>query len=160
MSLSFRPGMTGATATPIRMPAAASRPMVSKRWAGEATLGSMARAARSSAKGMLTYTVTSASRARADEHVHVAPDQRALGDDADRVAEVAADLEAAPRQPVDRLDRLVAVGHAGEDDRVALPRLCARARGAAARGALTFATILRSKSVPAPQPRYWCVGRA
>ena len=37
--------------------------MVSMRRSGVATLGSMARAARSSSNGTLTYTVTSASRA-------------------------------------------------------------------------------------------------
>src|SRR4029077_13957710 len=56
------------------------------------------------------------------QYVRVAPHQRTLGDDADRVAEVAADLEASAREAVDRLGRLVAVGHAGKDDRVALPR--------------------------------------
>jgi hypothetical protein len=59
---------------------------------------------------------------QAGEHVEIAFDERALGDDADGVAEVGAGLEAAPRQLVRGLERLVAVGHAAEEDRFAPPR--------------------------------------
>ncbi len=54
MSLSFRPGITGATETPVRMPASERRAMVSILWEGRLALGSIARPTASSAKGTLT----------------------------------------------------------------------------------------------------------
>src|SRR6267143_1081978 len=56
------------------------------------------------------------------EQVEVALDQRRLGDDPHRVAVLGADLETSARQPVARLQRLVAVGHSGEDHQLAFPR--------------------------------------
>src|SRR6202011_512630 len=54
--------------------------------------------------------------------IEVALDERRLGDDADRVPVLRAHLEAAAREPIRRFERLVAVGDAGEDDELALPR--------------------------------------
>ena len=121
MSSSFRPGMIGATMTPTRKPAPASRSMVRMRRAGVVTNGSMARAFASSQKGTLIITEKRATRAELLQHVDVALDQRRLRDDAGRVPVLGAHLEAAARQPVARLERLVAVGDAAEDDELALP---------------------------------------
>ena len=55
------------------------------------------------------------------QHVEVSLDERRLGDDAHRVPVLGADLQAPAREPVTRLERLVAVGHPGEDDQLALP---------------------------------------
>jgi hypothetical protein len=49
-------------------------------------------------------------------------DQRRLADDADGVAIVGADFEAASGQPVRGFERLVAVGDARENDDITLPR--------------------------------------
>ena len=73
---------------------------------------------RGSQNGMLTVTCTDATARELGKHVDVALDERRLGDDADRVPVLGADLEAAARQPVRRLERLVAVGDAAEDDDV------------------------------------------
>ena len=52
---------------------------------------------------------------------NVAPDEGALRNHSDRVAEVETDLETTPRQAVHRLERLVAVRVAGEGDDLASP---------------------------------------
>ena len=122
MSSSPSPGMIGATLTPTSIPAAASRAIVLIRRCGVATNGSIARALSGSQNGTDTLTPTRATSLRRTEHVEVALDERRLGDDADRVAILGADLEAAARQPIGRLERLVAVGDAGEDHELALPR--------------------------------------
>ena len=54
-------------------------------------------------------------------NVDVAFDERRLGDDAGRVFVLGADLEATAGDLVRGLERLVAVGHATEDDPLALP---------------------------------------
>ena len=61
------------------------------------------------------------ARASSREEVGVARDQRRLGDHADRVPELGEDLEAAAREPQPALDRLVAVGVAGERHHLRLP---------------------------------------
>ena len=100
MSSSPSPGITGATLTPTSSPAAASRAIVLSRRCGVATNGSMARALSGSQNGTDTLTPTRAHLVEAHEHVEVALDERRLGDDADGVAILGADLEAAARQPV------------------------------------------------------------
>src|SRR5437763_811523 len=55
------------------------------------------------------------------QQIHVALDQRRLGDDADRIAIVPAHFQAAARQLVARLERLVAIRHAAEGDQFAFP---------------------------------------
>ena len=55
------------------------------------------------------------------QEVRVARHQRRLGDDADGVAELGEHLEAAARDLELALDRLVAVGDAGERDQLGLP---------------------------------------
>ena len=92
------------------------------------------------------------------QHVDVALDERRLGDDAGRVPVLGAHLEAAAREPVARLERLVAVGHAAEDDELALPRRRVERLAQRARARRGLTTILRSKSVPAPKLRYSCDG--
>ena len=57
------------------------------------------------------------------EALDVALDQRRLGDDGRRILPLDADLETATRQPVRRLQRLVTVGDAAEDNRLAPPAL-------------------------------------
>ncbi len=66
--------------------------------------------------------------------VDVALDERSLGDDAHGIAILGAHLEAAARQAVARLEGLIAIGHAAEDDLLALPlraveRLAQQLRG-------------------------------
>ena len=56
------------------------------------------------------------------EDVDVALDERRFRDDAARVLVLRAHLEAAAREPVGGLERLVAVGHAAEDDELSPPR--------------------------------------
>src|SRR5439155_5513189 len=53
--------------------------------------------------------------------VQVALDQRRLRDDPGWIPVLGADLEASAGEPVARLERLVAVGDAGEDDQLAFP---------------------------------------
>src|SRR5204863_43931 len=60
---SFKPGITGATATPTVTPASASVRIARSRRAGEPANGSMRRASCSSANGTLTVTQAPASRA-------------------------------------------------------------------------------------------------
>ena len=62
------------------------------------------------------------------------------------------------RQPVRRLQRLVAVGDAAEHDASPCASSSSRTPRAAARRARSLTTILRSKSVPAPRLRYSCDG--
>ena len=83
--------------------------------------GSTARLIASSANAIESDTETGVWRAIAREQLRVAPHERPLRDDRDGVAKLGADLEAAPRQLVRRLERLVAVRVAREDDDVALP---------------------------------------
>ena len=83
---SVRPGRIGASATPAAMPASASVLMARRRWRGGATPGSRRELTDSSSVAMLTLTMTSARRAASDEHVDVAHDERAAGDDAERRA--------------------------------------------------------------------------
>ena len=128
MSWSLRPGMIGATLTPTEIPARASVSMTRSRRAGVGTYGSMARAFSGSQNGMLTVTCDAATRAELGEQVDVALDQRRLGDDGRRVLPLDADLETAARQPVRRLQRLVAVGDAAEDDGLAPPALLGERR--------------------------------
>src|SRR5262249_56050004 len=70
------------------------------------------------------------------EEIGVAGDEARLGDHADRVAEVEEDLEAATRQAEPALDRLVAVGVAGQRDQLRLPRPGGGPRAAQRRRAL------------------------
>ena len=63
------------------------------------------------------------------EHVGVAGDQRALGDHADRVAELGKHLEAAPRDAEAALDGLIAIGVARQ------ATICGSHRGAEVPGA-------------------------
>ena len=96
--------------------------MVRTRRAGVVTNGSMARAFASSQNGHADHDRQRArTRDELLQHVDVALDERRLGDDAHRVPVLGAHLEASARQPVARLERLVAVGHAAEDDELALP---------------------------------------
>ena len=123
MSSSFSPGIIGATFTPTEMPAAASVSITRSRRAGVGTYGSMARACSASQNGMLTVDVrrghlrqrlsTSMSRSISGDLVMM-PTGFAVLD---------ADLQAAARQPVRGLQRLIAVGDAAEDHRLALPAL-------------------------------------
>ena len=129
------------------------------RRCGVATNGSIARARSGSQNGMRhAHARRSRPRASRVQHVDVALDERRLGDDADGVPILGADLEAPARQPIRRLERLVAVGDAAEHDELALPRLLRRTPRARSSGARGFTTIFRSKSVPAPKLRYSCAG--
>lgn len=62
------------------------------------------------------------------QHVDVSFHQRRLGDDRGRVAVFDAHLQAAARQLVRRLQRLITVGDAAEDDGLVSPRLLGEGR--------------------------------
>ena len=78
---------------------------------------------------------------------------------ADRLAELGTHLQAAPRQLVARLERLVAVGDAGEHDGLAGPRRLLQLRAQQFRRVLLH-DQRALEVVPAPRPSHWCVGRA
>ena len=150
--------MTGATITPTRRPAAASAldGLEPPPRRGDVRLDRARHVlvAEGDADG---HAARGASRCELLEHVEVALDERRLGDDAHRVAVLGADLEAAAGQPQRRLERLVAVGDAAEHHQLALPRRLSNASRSSS-GARRLTTILVSKSVPAPKPRYSCAG--
>ncbi len=114
--------MTGATITPAGTPAALSRATASSRRSAVDVRGSSARRSVSSSVVIDSATLAQLIRGELGEDVGVARDQRVLGDDADRVAELGQHLEAAPRQLQRPLDRLVAVGDAAEGHHLRLPR--------------------------------------
>ena len=120
-SPSVSPGITGAIAIVVSMPASERIFIVSKRWDGRLAPGSTARPIASFGEGDADRDRHGRLARHRREQVDVAADQRALRDDSDRVPVLAADLEAAAREPVVRLERLVAVGVARESDDLALP---------------------------------------
>ena len=120
--------MIGATLTPTDSPARASVSIVRRRRAGVGDV-------RLDGARPLLVPERDADRdvhvgdARQRlQHVDVALDQRRLGDDAHRVRVLDAHLQAAARQPVRGLQRLVAVGDAAEHDELAPPALLAERR--------------------------------
>ena len=83
--------------------------------------GSIVRASSASIHARLTLDVHAGFARELGDQIDVALDQRVLRDHRDRVAILEADLETLPRQLELLLDRLVAVGDAGEHHELALP---------------------------------------
>ena len=114
--------MIGAHITPTGTPAFAIVSITLSRRSGDGAHGSIARASSASVNARLTLTCEPASLASASEQIDVALDERALRDD----ARPGCGTRGTPRgtrrvSSSSRLDRLVAVGHAGEHHQLALP---------------------------------------
>ena len=111
-------------------------------------------------RGDRAHDVRRAVRGERREEVGVARDQRRLGDHRDGIPELEEDLEAAPRESEPALDRLIAVGVAGERDDLAAASAASGSVARSSSGASSFTMMRRSKSRPALKPRYSCEGRA
>src|SRR5262249_39417810 len=119
ISSSLRPGMTGPIMRPVGTPAARSAAIVSRRFSGCAALEAAGEVAVEG--GDRAEDVHGAEGSEGAEEIGVAGDEARLGDHADRVAEVEEDLEAATCQAEPALDRLVAVGVAGQRHQLRFP---------------------------------------
>ena len=108
--------------TPALIPASTSVFSARSRWRGCAVAGSVLRQTSSSSVGIEKVTRDVGAPCRLGEDVDVAHDHRPARDDAERVARLAKRLEAAARQAVAALGRLVGVGRGADRDRLALPR--------------------------------------
>ena len=157
ISCSVSPGMMGATITPTGMPAVARAEIASSRPAGRVVRGSR-RPIRSS----------SSDRDR-DEHPRrlmcaslradrFARDQPVLGDDRDRLAKLREHFQAAASAQL-AFDRLIGIGHPAHAQH-ARPPFGVTELSRSSAGASYLTMILVSKSSPAENPRYSCVGRA
>ena len=120
-SSSVRPGRTGATSTPVRMPASAKRRRISSRLRPGGVPGSTTRRTSSSSVPTLMETVSAAALVQPPVGVEVAQDHGRLRQDRERVAEVGQRLDHAARQPVAALAVLVGVGGRAHGHRLPVP---------------------------------------
>ncbi len=142
------PGISGATSTPVLIPASRSFASASSRARGFGLRGSVARHARWSSVGIDSAALNSVTCVQLAHQVEVAQQQRRLGQHRTRVARIPQRLPDPAHQLVAPLDPLVRVGVGAE--RHVLARPAGRASSALRRsGALTLTTISRSKSRPA-----------
>ena len=150
-------GMIGATRTVTGMPASESLRMVSRRLAGLAARGSMAR------WSLVSRVVTETALGELpvghlSEDVDVARDEGRFRDDADRMVRTVEHFQDRTGDLEAPFDRLVGIGIGPERDG---PRLVARAElPSRSSAAFALAKILVSKSRPAERPWYAWVGRA
>ncbi len=110
----------GATITAVGMPASLSWRTASRRFAGVAARGSMARAMRLSSVVTDSATLARPRSAMRCEDVDVAHDQRRLGHDADGMAGALQHLQDRARDLPLALDRLIGIGVGAERDGVGL----------------------------------------
>ena len=105
-----------------------ARESARRRCRGGAVPGSVVRQTSSSSVGTENVTETSARCDGLGEHVDVAHDHRPARDDRERVRGVAKHLEAAPREAVAALGRLVRIGRGADRDAFAAPARRASSR--------------------------------
>ena len=113
--------MIGAIISCVGMPAARVRGSCASRAAGELVRGSITRASLASSVVMRDADADGAVRGQLLQQIDVARDQGVLGDDADRLAALGGDFQAAAGELELALGRLVAIGDAGEGDRLRPP---------------------------------------
>ena len=147
-----RNGITGAIRTPQPMPCSVSVRTASRRRSGAGVPGSTVRHSSWSRKPTETRDADLGHLGRLLQQLQVAQDERALGEDGERVRVVAQGLDDARHQAVTAFRALVAVDIGAHRDVRALPA----ARGEVERsssGALTFTTICESKPRPVSRSR-------